>query len=249
MTQNSHFKYIAYYRRSKKVQESTLGLQAQKEDVERYVASKQGELVAEYTELESGTPRRRTFRYVIQQALEHARKEDCILVIAKLDRLARDVEFTASLYNAGVRFVCCDNPEANELTIKMLAVVAENEAQNIRKKTKEGLAQAVKEGKILGCMNHKKPGCKITPEARMQGMEVRIARARLNNNNRKGAAYAYSLHKQGLTLVDIVKEMREHGYTSARGGELYPMTVSRWIQSRENAVKMQSAPDVGADML
>ena len=222
-------KFIAYYRRSKKEHDSALGLMDQRAAVLRYTEGR-GIVIAEHTELESGTARRREKRHVIKRAIAQATANDAILVIARLDRLARDTEFTSMLYNTGVRFICCDNPEANELTIKMLSVVAENEAKNISRNTKAGLAQAKLLGTPLGCTAHTTPGCKLTDDARKKALESKRLNARINPNNRKGAAYAFSLFQAGKSLVEIVSIMKSHGFTSPSGGNIFPMTVSRWIR-------------------
>ena len=104
-------KFVSYYRVSTARQgQSGLGLQAQKNAVASYVKDG-GKLVGEYTEVETGTRKKK--RVEIYKAIELARKEKAILIVAKLDRLARDVEFTSALFNGGIEFICCDNPNTN----------------------------------------------------------------------------------------------------------------------------------------
>jgi DNA invertase Pin-like site-specific DNA recombinase len=141
-------KIIAYYRVSTKKQGvSGLGLDAQKKAVADYAASTGGKIVAEYTEVESG---KSADRPKLREAIAHANLAKATLVVAKLDRLARNVEFTATLMNSGIEFIACDNPHANRLSIQLLAAVAENEAIQVSRRTKDALAAAKAKGKKLG---------------------------------------------------------------------------------------------------
>jgi DNA invertase Pin-like site-specific DNA recombinase len=121
--------FIAYYRVSTDRQgRSGLGLEAQRAAVGRYLASVGGILLAEHTEVETG---RRNDRPELQKALAVCRKHKARLVIAKLDRLSRNVAFIATMMDAGVEFVACDNPHATRLTLHILAAVAEHEREMI----------------------------------------------------------------------------------------------------------------------
>jgi len=129
--------FIAYYRVSTDRQgRSGLGLEAQRAAVVRYLASVGGILIAEHTEVETG---RRNDRPELQKALAGCRKHKARLVIAKLDRLSRNVAFIAALMDAGVEFVACDNPHATRLTLHILAAVAEHEREMISARTKAAL--------------------------------------------------------------------------------------------------------------
>lgn len=141
-------RYIAYYRVSTARQgRSGLGLDAQRDTVRGYLAGTAGELLAEHTEIESG---RRSDRPELANALAACRVHRATLVIAKLDRLARNVAFISNLMEAGVEFFVCDMPMANGLTIHMLAAVAENEARSISDRTRVALAAAKRRGVRLG---------------------------------------------------------------------------------------------------
>src|SRR5262245_9850761 len=141
-------RFIAYYRVSTKRQgKSGLGLEAQRDAVQRHVAACGGKLIAEYTEVESGKLKDRP---QLAAALSHARGKGATLVIAKLDRLARNVAFTSALMESGADFVCCDVPHANRLTIHILAAVAEDEATRISQRTTAALAAARRRGVKLG---------------------------------------------------------------------------------------------------
>lgn len=141
--------YVAYYRVSTKKQgRSGLGLDAQRESVSAYLAGK-GKLVAEFTEVEHGT-RKGNHRPQLAAALAQCRIHGATLIIAKLDRLARNVAFTSNLMESATEFVACDYPEANRLTIHIMAAMAEHEAAMISERTKLALAAATRKGKVLG---------------------------------------------------------------------------------------------------
>ena len=140
--------YVAYYRVSTDRQgASGLGLDAQRATVARHLNG-QGQFIAEYTEIESG--RRHTNRPQLLAALEECRKRRAVLLIARLDRLARNVAFIANLMESGADFVAVDMPQATRLTIHILAAVAEHEREMISKRTKAALAEAKRRGTRLG---------------------------------------------------------------------------------------------------
>src|SRR5271155_3138 len=141
-------RFVSYYRVSTAQQgASGLGLEAQREAVSRHVIGAQGVIVAEFQEVESG---KKTDRPQIAAALAACRLRHACLVIAKLDRLARNVHFISSLMESGVDFVACDNPHATRLTIHILAAVAEHEREMISARTKAALAAAKARGVALG---------------------------------------------------------------------------------------------------
>src|SRR6516162_8512643 len=141
-------RFVAYFRVSTDKQGvSGLGLEAQREAVSRHVAIAQGVIVAEFQEIESG---KRNDRPQIAAALAACRLRRATLVIAKLDRLARNVFFISSLQESGVDFVACDNPHATRLTIQVLAAVAEHEREAIAERTKAALAAVKARGVKLG---------------------------------------------------------------------------------------------------
>jgi DNA invertase Pin-like site-specific DNA recombinase len=118
-------KLVAYYRVSTKKQgRSGLGLDSQRAIVQAFGANH--EIVAEFTEVESG---RKSSRPQLQAALLECRHRGATLVVAKLDRLARNLHFLSTLMESGVEFIACDMPFANRMTIQNLAAVAEDEAQ------------------------------------------------------------------------------------------------------------------------
>jgi DNA invertase Pin-like site-specific DNA recombinase len=139
--------FVAYYRVSTERQgRSGLGLDAQRSAVLDYINGG-AELVGEFTETESG---KRSDRPELVKALEACRRKKARLVIAKLDRLSRNLAFIATLMESGVEFVAVDNPHANKLTVHILAAVAQHEREMISERTKAALAAAKARGKRLG---------------------------------------------------------------------------------------------------
>ncbi len=133
-------RFISYLRVSTDKQgERGYGLDAQRKAVTDYLNGGSWELLGEHVEVESG---KRSDRPKLAEALAACKRHRAKLVIAKLDRLSRNVAFIATLMDGKVDFVCCDFPSANRLTLHILAAVAEHEREMIAKRTKEGLAAA-----------------------------------------------------------------------------------------------------------
>ncbi|MCY1703705.1 recombinase family protein [Deinococcus sp. SL84] len=209
---------VAYYRVSTAKQgQSGLGLEAQRAAVLSYARSQDLTLVEEFTEIETGTRKRR--RPQLEEALSHTRRIGGVLLIAKLDRLARNVAVVATLMESGVRFVAVDMPEADNLTIHVMAAVAEREAQLISSRTKAALAARKARGLKLGKAEN------LTLEARKKGAEV--TRQRAIRDMRTVAAYAGALRSQGLTLRAIALQLDQHGFQTRRGGPWSPTQVKR----------------------
>lgn len=140
--------FVAYYRVSTQKQgRSGLGLEAQRNAVAEYLNGGRWQLLAEVTEIESG---KNNARPKLAEALALCRIHKAKLVIARLDRLARNVLFVSNLMESGVDFVACDLPAANKLTIHILASVAEADAEAISHRTKVALAAAKRRGVVLG---------------------------------------------------------------------------------------------------
>ncbi len=158
-------KIIAYYRVSTKQQgESGLGLEGQVATVAAYARGQGAEVLKTYREVESG---KRADRPELAKALAHARRSRATLVIAKLDRLARNVHFLSGLMESNVDFIACDNPHANKLTIHILAAVAEDEAKRISERTRAALAAYKARGGRLGAA--RPAGRRLTPELGAKG--------------------------------------------------------------------------------
>lgn len=141
-------KYVAYYRVSTKRQgQSGLGLEAQRQAVTAMATKNGAVVIAEYIEVETGKSAKRP---KLAEAINRSRLTNATLVVAKLDRLARNAHFTGMLRESKLRFLCCDNEHANDFTIAILAAVAENEARQISERTKVALAVAKQRGRLLG---------------------------------------------------------------------------------------------------
>src|SRR6476659_8403744 len=141
-------KFVAYFRVSTDKQgKSGLGLEAQRKSVLDYLDGGRWSLVAEFTEIESG---KRNDRPELEKALAACKKQKAKLVIAKLDRLSRNLAFIAALMDSGVEFVAVDNPHANKLTVHILAAVAQHEREIIGQRTRDALQAAKARGKKLG---------------------------------------------------------------------------------------------------
>jgi DNA invertase Pin-like site-specific DNA recombinase len=144
-----HFgRFVAYYRVSTDRQgRSGLGLEAQNKAVADYLNGGPWQLVGEFTEIESGN---RSDRPELEKALEACRRHKAKLIIAKLDRLSRNLAFIATLMESSIEFVAVDNPHANKLTVHILAAVAQHEREMISERTKGALQAAKARGKRLG---------------------------------------------------------------------------------------------------
>lgn len=141
-------RYISYLRVSTQRQgQSGLGIEAQREAVRHYLQTIGGELIEEHIEVESGSIRNRP---VLVQSIARCRTERAVLVIAKLDRLARNVAFVSALMETGVEFRAVDAPFANKLFVHILAAFAEHERTMISDRTKAALAAAKARGVQLG---------------------------------------------------------------------------------------------------
>lgn len=208
-------KYIAYYRVSTKKQgESQLGLKAQKYSVEKFIAP---ELIdKEFVEIETGTKKK--YRPILNEAIELCKKHDSTLIIAKLDRLARNVSFVSSLMDSGIKFKAVDMPEANELTIHIMSAIAQHEAKAISTRVKEGLAQSKKK---LGTPAN------LTLEARMRGLESVRNKAKENPHNKRALAFVRGLKYQDMKLREIAESLNNNGFQTSKGKEFGTTQVIR----------------------
>ena len=225
-------RYIAYYRVSTKRQgRSGLGLDAQKNAVADFLNGGRWTLIDEFTEVESG---KRADRPELAKALALCRVMNAQLIIAKLDRLARNVAFISALMESNVDFVACDLPQADRFTVHILAAVAEKEAQAISARTKAALAVAKARGIKLGGYKGNsatiyRKGIKASAKARSQKAQAWAAdMVPVIETIREEA-----IQKDGTaTLRDIAARLNEKGILTARDGERYkrgiPTKGQRW---------------------
>lgn len=212
-------KYVAYYRVSTRQQgESGLGLEAQRETVRRHLQPTD-ELVAEYTEIESGKNDRRP---KLLQAIDLAKKEGATLLIAKLDRLSRSAAFTIQLRDSDVPFIACDMKGADRTTIGIIAVINQEEARRISQRTKEALAAKAARGETWE--RHK-----LTDEARRMGQEARRMKALENSNNKLAAELARLYRQQGKGYKAIADILNRNGHRTSGGNMFHPMSVKRLL--------------------
>lgn len=201
---------IAYYRVSTDRQgASGLGLEAQRRAVADFAAGRGG-ILAEFTEVESG---RKNDRPELRAALAACQRSRAVLVIAKLDRLARNVAFIAGLMESGVEFVAVDMPQANRLTIHILAAVAEHEREMISERTRVALAAAKARGVKLG---NPRPNIPAAVAARLE----RMAKARATV-----MPLIERLRGQGMSLRAIAADLNERRVPSATGRQWHASSV------------------------
>jgi DNA invertase Pin-like site-specific DNA recombinase len=210
--------FVSYLRVSTDRQgRSGLGLEAQRAAVSEFVRSRGGEIVQEYIEVESG---KRNDRPQLDMALKHAKKEGVTLVIAKLDRLARNVAFIANLLESGAEVTAADMPEANRFLLHVMAAVAEHEAQAISDRTKAALAAAKARGQKLGWSN---PAREDLERATIASVEARMAAA--DQHAETVRPIIEDLRGRGLTLIQVAETLNARGIPTARGGGWHTSTV------------------------
>lgn len=226
--------YVAYHRVSTDRQgQSGLGIEAQRAAVERYIAGQAGQPIAEYTEVESGR-KADASRPKLAQALSHCREARATLVIAKLDRLARNVHFISGLMESGVPFVACDRIGADAFQLHIEAAVAEREAAAISERTRAALAARKARGLPVGAQI---PECRnLTPTATARGRErARAARRRrADEADARLRPFVEGLRDEGLSLRAIAARLAsERGVTTAKGNPLSPSRIRRILATAE----------------
>jgi len=196
-------KYIAYYRVSTKGQAgSGLGLDAQKQQIAEYVQRNGGVITAEFTEIKSGTSRKRE---LIRQAVEMSNKEKATLIVAKLDRLARDAEYAHYIRNTAHDIVALDIPGMNKMIFGFFAAYAEYERDKISERTRDALGSLKRQGVLLGKPRSFGPG---------EYMAGAAATARRHWSDKKDAAYrvAKEFLSAGLTINQVASKLADMGF-------------------------------------
>jgi DNA invertase Pin-like site-specific DNA recombinase len=228
MSKNTDRKLVAYFRVSTCQQgESGLGLEAQQASVRGYAERTGCRIVASYQEVESG---RKADRPELAKALEHAKLARATLVIARLDRLARNLHFLSGLMESGVEFVACDVPGASRLTLHILAAVAEAETEMISERTKAALAAYKARGGLLGGAhpNYRRP----EPEQRQEAARRagKVLRSRADSYYRALAPRVNELRLSGMTQQAIADRFNGEGLTTQSGGPWTQVAVLRVLR-------------------
>lgn len=213
-------RFVAYYRVSTAQQgRSGLGLEAQREAVRAFLASTGGTVAEAFTEIESG---KHAARPQLAMALDACRLTGAVLVIAKLDRLSRDAHFLLGLEKAGVEFIATDMPNANRLTVRLMAVIAQEEREMISARTKAALAAAKARGTKLG---GDRGGPKVDPA---QGRAARSQAA--DAYARKVGPIALAAWQTTNNYDRAATAMTERGIRTPRGGKWTRAAVRSLIQ-------------------
>jgi DNA invertase Pin-like site-specific DNA recombinase len=200
-------RFVSYIRVSTQKQgRSGLGLEGQREAVASYLNGGPWQLLEEFVEVESG---RKSDRPQLAAALNLCRMTNSTLVIAKLDRLARDAHFLLGLQKAGVEFIAADMPAANRLTVGIMALVAEEEARMISARTRAALAAAKTRGKQLGGFRG------YVPDG---AAGTRALQAKADSFAAQVGPMAQEMRGQGLSLAKIAATLAEKGIRTAGGG-------------------------------
>lgn len=215
-------KFVSYLRVSTDRQgASGLGVEAQRRAVGNYLNGGSWKLIDELVEIESG---KRNDRPQLQKALTACRLHGATLLVARLDRLARNAHFLLGLKEAGVEFVACDMPSANRLTVGILAMVAEEEARLISTRTREALQAAKARGIKLGMPRN------LTPRARRIGNRHSAISRKAKANRRAVDLNSLMLEakQQGNTsLSEIAGFLNDRGIPAPRGGPWSRVQVGR----------------------
>ena len=228
-------KAVAYYRVSTRKQgRSGLGLDAQKAAVQAFASEAGSEVLKDFVEVESG---KKNDRPELAAALAFAKRAGATLIVAKLDRLARNVAFLSRLMESGIDFTACDMPHANRFTIHIMAALAEHERELISQRTKAALVEAKKRGVKLGSS---RPGhWEGREDARLEGLKKGRAKSRKVTSEKAREEYAdlvpviQGMRVEGQSLQAIADALNAEGHRTRRGKQFHPATVQRILQRAE----------------
>jgi len=213
-------KFISYCRVSTKAQGvSGLGLEAQRKAIDDYLNGGQWALVAEFVEVESG---RNNKRPQLQKALDLCKKEQACLVIARLDRLSRNAAFLMNLMESKIKFVCVDNPNIDNFTAGILALVAQKEAENISARTKAGLQAAIARGKKLGGPKPMEAAKRSVAVRQAQAMAFAADMAPVIEDVKLG-------YKENPTFRELAACLNRRGYKTPNGKQFAPQSVKNLL--------------------
>lgn len=237
-------KAVAYYRVSTIGQgRSGLGLDAQRRAVDELAAHRHLHLLEQFTEIESG---KRNDRPELAAALNHAKLTGSVLVIAKLDRLSRNASFLLALRDSGVRFLAADIPDANDLTIGVLAVIAQAEREAISRRTKDALAtikcrlaagiphRSVRSGRVVERLGNPNGTRAILASCKGNGPAVSAAKAAADRRALDLATIVGRLQQSGSTTTSaIASNLNAQGVLTPRGRTWHPSSVRNLLARLE----------------
>ena len=227
-------KAVCYYRVSTNKQGiSGLGLDAQKAEAKRYCESAGLKIIEEYAEVQSGG---KNDRELIQKALEYCEVSSAKLVVAKLDRISRDVGFIDTLLKSGIKFVCADMPQANESMIQFMSVFAQYERTMASERTKAALARkkalATEKGESAGLGNPDMQAMrsKIPSDFRQKGVIAKKKKAA--EREAKIRPYIKKAQSEGCkSLREIANWLNEHHVEASKGGKFHAVSVKRILDT------------------
>ena len=213
---------IVAYRRVSTVRQgiSGLGLEAQTKAIEDFTHARNAEVIGSFTEIESG---KNNARPELQKALHLTKVTGATLLIAKLDRLSRNAALLLALRDSGVKFIAADMPDANDLTVGIMALVAQQEREAVSKRTKEALAAAKARGTKLGNPNG---AAAIRRAGKGNKDGVRAIQARADQHALNLAPVITAMRAEGLSsLASLASALNERGMLTPRGGRWYKSSV------------------------
>lgn len=218
-------KYVCYIRVSTKRQErSGLSFDAQKAIIEHYAQLDKAEIAAEFIETESGKDLEN--RPILKEAIQYAQANKCVLVVAKLDRLSRDVEHIFKIQKQlGSLFKSCDLPTTDALTLSIYAGIAQRERELISIRTRQALQAKKRQGAKLGRLSN------LTYEGRSAGGAARRNKAKTNQNNQRAIALIRICREKGMSLAEIANHLNSNGFATATGKSFSKATIVRCLKS------------------
>ena len=209
-------RFVSYYRVSTDKQGlQGNGIEAQKQSVARYLASLDCEHLGSFEEVESGANNRRP---MLQAAMQLAKSKKAVLLIAKLDRLSRNAAFLLQLQDSGVDFVACDMPNADKLSVGIIALLAQRERELISERTKAGLAVAKSRGARLGNPN---------PESALKKAQE-VIQQRKQGFVQSALKSIREIQGTGIASLNRIADcMNKRGEKSSRGGQWTATAIKR----------------------
>ena len=226
-------KIVTYHRVSTARQGiSGLGLEAQAKAIEDFVRTRNGELLSSFTEVESG---KNNDRPELEKALHLAKVTGAILLIAKLDRLSRNAAFLLTLRDSGVKFIAADMPDATDLTVGIMALVAQQEREAISKRTKEALAAAKARGTKLGNPNG---AAALLRAGKGNKAGVKAIQANADRHAADLAPVISKLRAEGKSSLGMMATaLNERGMLTPRGGRWHKSSVRNLMKRLEKSVQ------------